>query len=135
MSDIIPPMVGHDDKFFWDGVAEGVLLVRACASCGKQQHPPSPMCPVCGSVEWVTSELSGRGTVMSWIVSRHPTKPDDNPRIVVLVQLDEGPRLVSNLCDVDPRDPGVLNDIRVEVTFVDFDEVRLPQFRPIGEVA
>lgn len=131
MPKIIPPLVGHDDQFFWDGVADGVLLVRSCAECGRQQHPPSPMCPACGSVSWSTQELSGRGTVMSWIVSRHPTEPDEDPRIVVLIQLDEGPRLVSKLQGVD--EDAVINDLRVEVRFVEVGGVRLPQFVPAGE--
>ena len=64
----------------------------------------------------------------SWIVSRHPTEPDDAPRIVALVDLEEGVRLVSNLQDVDPAH--VENDMPVEVVFADVDGFTLPQFRP-----
>ena len=97
MPSVIPPNVGHDDAYFWEGVAAGRLVARACASCGRLQHPPSPMCPECGSTDWSDRELSGRGTVVSWIVSRHPSAPDAEPRIVVLVELDEGapPRVES----------------------------------------
>jgi len=91
------------------------------------------MCPACGSVSWTTQQLSGRGTVYSWIVSHHPTDTDDAPRIVALIELDEGQRLVSNLHGVDIAD--VRNEMPVEVVFMDVDGVRLPQFRPAGEVA
>ena len=128
MPRVVPPSVGHDDEYFWNGVKEGVLLVRQCAKCSFLQHPPSPMCPECGSVEWSVHETQGRGTVHSWIVSRHPTEPDDVPRIVALVELEEGIRLVSNLRDVTTND--VRNGMAVEVVFMDIDGVRLPQFRP-----
>ena len=69
----------------------------------------------------------GRGKVQSWIVSRHPTEPDDAPRIVALIDLEEGVRLVSNLQDVEIAD--VENDMPVEVVFADIDGFTLPQFR------
>ena len=128
MPHVVPPSPTRDEEFFWRGVAEDKLLIARCASCSKLQHPPSPMCPVCGSTEWDTVESSGRGTVHSWIVSHHPSRPDDDPRIVALVDLDEGTRLVTNLVDVDPS--AVSNDMAVTVTFRELDGVKLPQFRP-----
>jgi len=125
---VVPPTVDRDDRYFWDGVAEDRLMIRRCAACSRLQHPPTPMCPRCGSVDWEAEEASGNGFVYSWIVSRHPTEPDDEPRIVALVQLDEGPRLVSNLQDVEPQ--RVSNGMRVEVTFKELDGVKLAQFRP-----
>jgi hypothetical protein len=86
------------------------------------------MCPRCGSLEWNEQELSGRGTLHSWIVSRHPSEPDDAARIVALIELEEGIRLVSNLQDIEPA--AAENDMALEVVFVDVDGVRLPQFRP-----
>lgn len=88
------------------------------------------MCPQCGSVEWTVQQTSGRGTVLSWIVSRHPTQPDDDPRVVVLVELDEGVRLVSNLQGTPPDQ--VRNGMLVEVVFLDVDGVRLPQFTAVA---
>jgi uncharacterized OB-fold protein len=85
------------------------------------------MCPACHSLTWTTREATGRGTVYSWIVSHHPTEADALPRIVVLVDLEEGVRLVSNLQGVAPSD--VRNGMDVEVFFQDFDGVVLPQFR------
>ena len=125
---VIPPGIGPDNQFFWDGVREGRLLIQRCASCGRLRHPPGPMCPVCHSLEWDTFAASGRGRIHSWIVSRHPTEPDDEPRIVVLVELDEGVRLVSNVVGASPSE--VANDLAVEVTFETVDgDVVLPQFR------
>lgn len=129
MPHVIPPAASRDDAFFWDGVKDGRLLARRCGQCASVQHPPSPMCPRCGSVQWELQELSGRGRVHSWIVSYHPTQEDDAPRIVALVDLEEGIRLVSNLTDLTPAD--ITNDLPVEVTFTDVDGVALPQFRAV----
>ena len=127
---VVPPVDDHGDRFFWEGARAGQLLIQRCRSCGTLRHPPAPMCGHCGSLEWEGTVSSGRGTVHSWIVSRHPSRPDDDPRVVVLVDLEEGTRLVSNLVEVDPDQ--VHNDMAVEVCFVAYDdgEVVLPQFRP-----
>jgi uncharacterized protein len=123
----VPPTTDHDDAFFWEGVEEGKLLVRSCAGCHQLQHPPSPMCPHCGSLAWDVHQLSGRGTLHSWVESKHPSEPDDMTRIVALVELEEGIRLVSNLHAVPSA--AVQNDMPLEVVFVDVDGVRLPQFQ------
>ena len=126
-----PPVPTFDDQIFWDGVAQGRLLITQCRGCFRLQHPPSPMCPQCGSLEWEGREVSGRGTLHSWIVSKHPTSPDDRARLVALVELEEGVRLVSNLQVAQISD--VRNDMAVEVIFADVDGVRLPQFQPTGK--
>jgi uncharacterized OB-fold protein len=116
-----------DDAFFWDAVAEDRLVIQRCADCGTFRHPPAPMCGTCGSLEWDTLEASGRGRITSWIVSLHPNRPDDAPRVVILVQLDEGVRLVSNLVDAPHRGP--YDDLRVVVEFRDDRGARTPFFR------
>ncbi|HEX3785556.1 MAG TPA: OB-fold domain-containing protein [Pseudonocardiaceae bacterium] len=130
MAHVIPPVPNRDDQFFWDAVAEDRLVVRRCAGCARLQQPPGPMCPACGSVEWAVGEVSGKGEVYSWIVSRHPNQPDGEGRIVAIIDLAEGVRLVSNLRDVQPA--AVRNGMPVEVTFAEVDGIRLPQFRPAG---
>ena len=99
------PIIHADDRYFWAGVAERRLLIQHCTACGTLRHPPSPMCGNCGSLEWDTQEASGRGRVLTWLLSRHPNAPDENARVVVLVELDEGVRVVSNLVDVPNDDP------------------------------
>jgi uncharacterized OB-fold protein len=85
------------------------------------------MCPYCQSLEWEAVESVGRGSIYSWVVSHHPTEPDAEPRIVVLVELEEGVRLVANLQGLPWSK--VRNDLPVEVFFAEVDNVRLPQFR------
>lgn len=129
MPGVIPPVIDDDDRFFWEGVARGELLIQRCQGCGRLRHPPVPMCAHCLSTAWDTLASSGRGTVHSWVLSHHPTQPDASPRIVVLVELEEGVRLVSNLGGIDW--PDVVNDMAVAVSFETFEgNVTLPQFRP-----
>lgn len=126
----IAPSISPDTAFFWDGVTAHRLLVQRCRGCGELRHPPRPMCPRCNSLDWDTVESAGRGHVYSFVLPRHPRYPGyDDPHIVVLVELDEGVRLVSNLCAVDPDD--VVIGMRVEVFYQTFDDgLVLPQFRP-----
>ncbi|CAB4728979.1 unannotated protein [freshwater metagenome] len=128
MPKVIPPTVETDDEYFWDGVQNDQLLIQTCADCGRFRHPPVPMCGDCHSTAWTATPSQGTGTVHSWIVSRHPTEPDADPRVVILVELDDGIRFVSNLVDVELVD--VHNEMRVELCFRVIDDVKLPQFRP-----
>jgi uncharacterized OB-fold protein len=118
----------RDQDFFWEGVKEGKLLIQQCSDCDRLRQPPGPMCPHCQSLSWHPKRASGRGSVYSWIVSKHPTELDANPRIVALIDLDEGVRMVSNLRDTELA--AVREGMPVEV-FFDAD-YGLPQFRPLG---
>jgi uncharacterized OB-fold protein len=123
------PGITHDNRFFWDGVKEGRLLIQRCASCETLRHPPGPMCPGCRSLEWNTVESSGRGTVYSYVRHYHPTIPPFEPgHPVVLVELEEGTRLVSDLVGTNGDDVTIGRSVQVEFNAVD-DELTLPQFR------
>lgn len=124
------PTATPDTQFFWDGVAGHRLLIQRCTACDTLRHPPRPMCPRCTGLEWDTIEASGRGTVFSFVMPHHPPYPwFEYPYIVVLVDLAEGVRLVSNLCGVAPDD--VTIGMPVEVFYEHFDDgVVLHQFRP-----
>lgn len=130
MSMRIPPTPAHDNQFFWDGLKEKKLLIQRCTGCGTLRHPPRPMCPRCNALGWDTVTASGRGTVHSFVMPKHPPlpfMPDDY--IVALVDLEEGIRLVSNLCDVAPADATI--GMPVELFFAEFDAgLVLPQWKP-----
>lgn len=86
---------------FWEGLAEHELRLQRCSGCGRWLVPPRPMCPSCNETESEWVAVSGRGTVHSWVTyaeSPHPAFP--SPHTVVLVELDEGPRLVSNVVGI-----------------------------------
>jgi uncharacterized OB-fold protein len=120
----------RDQDFFWDGVKAGKLLIQKCADCGALRQPPGAMCPHCQSLNWTAQESAGRGTVAAWIISKHPTMPDENPRIVALIELKEGVRMISNLQGVEQGD--IALGMPVEVFYADVNGATLPQFRPAG---
>ena len=130
MPAVVPPVTDDDNRFFWEGVRDGRVLLQRCAGCGELRHPPGPMCPACLSLEWTAEEASGRGTIYSWVVSHHPTEADAEPRIVVLVDLAEGVRLVANLQGVPSSE--VATGLAVEAFVAEVGGVMLPQFRPAG---
>ena len=105
------------------------------ADCAEVRFPPRPMCPACNSMrdEWVP--MRGTGTIYSWIVVHPPVLPafaDRVPYNAVVVQLDEGPFMVSNLVDID--NDAIEVGLPVEVTYVDLDDdLTLPQFRVTTE--
>ena len=121
----------RDQDFFWEGVKAGKLLFQKCQDCGAIRQPPGPMCPHCQSLKRTTHESSGRGTVAAWIVSKHPSQPDEHARIVALIDLEDGVRMVSNLHDVASGD--VALGMPVELVFAEVSGGILPQFRPATE--
>ena len=62
MAHVVPPRIGPEDAFFWDGVAAGELRLRRCAACGRVDQPPGPMCPDCGGTGHEVFTAEPRGT-------------------------------------------------------------------------
>jgi uncharacterized OB-fold protein len=123
-------MVTADNEFFWAAAAERRLVGQGCEGCGRLRHPPRPMCPHCGSLDWAAIELSGRGTVYSYAVLHHPQNSQfDYPVIAALVDLHEGIRVVTNLVGLAPGEVriGQAVDVCFETTI---DDMAVPVFRP-----
>jgi uncharacterized OB-fold protein len=127
----LAPIVTLDAKFFWDAADQGQFVGERCAECRQFRFPPRPMCPNCHSVERETVQLSGRGTVYTWIQPRHPTPFGfKEPPIVATVELEEGYRLVSNLYDIALEE--VKPGLPVEVFFAPTaGNHQVPVFRPV----
>ena len=124
------PAMTRDNLFFWEGVKEKKLLVKKCAGCGYVMHPPTPMCPKCGSFEWHTVESTGRGTIHSFVVMHHPQIPPfQYPNPIVLVDLEEGWRFTANMRDAKPEDIKIGDPVEIEFVEVEPGYL-LPAFRP-----
>ena len=125
------PSITHDQDLFFDGLKEGKLLIQKCARCGTLRHPSGPMCRNCRSLETTALEASGRGTIHSFVVVHYPQVASfDYPNPVLLVQLDEGVRIVANAIDT-PRDKIVIGS-RVELVVEKCDDdLSLPFFRVV----
>jgi 3-oxo-4,17-pregnadiene-20-carboxyl-CoA hydratase alpha subunit len=125
------PPINRDNQFFWDGVAEGELRIQRCMSCKALRHPPGPMCPQCRSLEWDFIVASGKGTVYSHVIHHYPPMPQyGSPHNVVLIDLEEGVRFVSNLLDIANEDVKVGLPVRIKFVTVDDDYV-LPLFEVV----
>ena len=127
------PGITHDNRFFWEGLGEGKLLVQRCASCGTLRHPPGPMCPRCQSLDWKAQQASGRGVLYSWVVMHHPPVPPfEYPNPIALVELEEGVRIVAQLVGVERSAVEIGMPLVCEVVEVE-EDFPLPQFRAAGE--
>jgi uncharacterized OB-fold protein len=122
---------------FWDGCKRHELLLQKCSSCGHVWFPPSARCPKCLSTEYAWSKASGRAKVWSWIVmwQRYfPAFETEIPYNVAYVELDEGPRLMTNIVGIE--NDAIECDMNVVVVFEDVTEaITLPKFRPVGSVS
>jgi len=124
------PLNRIDGAFFWAAAERGELAVQRCCKCDRLWHPPRPVCPVCHGQDMDEQVLSGQGRVLSWALSVHP-RPFGfaEPPIAVLVEMEEGVRIVSTLEGV-PLDE-VHSDLAVKVDFVRSNGGKaLPLFRP-----
>jgi len=92
------PIQRIDSAFFWTACERGELVVQKCEPCDKLWHPPRAICPQCHSTEKTEQKLSGHGKVLSWARQVRPASFGfkESPWII-LVELDEGVRFVSNL--------------------------------------
>jgi uncharacterized OB-fold protein len=125
------PPLGHDNKWWWDGIAAGELRIQRCKSCQTLRHPPRPMCGKCQSLEWDWVISKGAGTVYSYVVMHYPPIPGyDFPLPVALIDLDEGTRLVANVTGCKPSDVHVGMRVQAKIEAAD-EEMKLPFFYPV----
>ena len=105
------------------------LMIQRCASCGHHQYYPRPVCLACESANLELVEVAGRGRVYSFTVVHRAVSPRfDPPYIVALVDLEEGPRLLTHLVAIDPDEARC--DAPVRLAWLEDPEMPLPVFEP-----
>jgi uncharacterized OB-fold protein len=127
--DFIKPELNEINRGFWEAAERGELVVQRCESCSELRYPAASRCPVCLSAESSWQRVSGRGEVLSYIVIHQKYNAawaDRVPYNVSLIQLDEGPRMISNV--VPLTDAQVRVGMPVRVTFEHDDGVAIPRF-------
>lgn len=128
------PAIDDLNRPFWEAARKGELRMQQCGRCSHVRYPINPVCPRCLSAEQQWVRLSGRGRVFSTIVFHqvyHPGFADAVPYNVSLIQLDEGPRMFSNVVGVDPSSVKVGDPVEVLFDPVTA-EVSIPRFRPLA---
>ena len=129
------PRIDEVSRPYWEAAKRHELFLQQCQECGNYRYPPGETCPSCLSdrLEW--NKASGRASVYTWTVFHqvyHPAFEKDVPYAVVAVELDEGPRLITNL--VDCKVEAINIGMPVEVVFDDVtEEITLPKFRPVSQ--
>jgi uncharacterized OB-fold protein len=122
---------------YWEGTARETLQVQRCKPCAEYYFYPRPFCPRCGSEEVEWRIVSGRAKLVSFIINQRPLPPFDPsiPLVVALVELEEGPRMMSNVVDVGSDPTKLALDMPLTVKFVQRGDVKLPVFAPAGREA
>ncbi len=128
------PQPDLETQPFWDAAKDGRLLIKRCSDCSKFHFYPRPFCPHCWSeaVEWV--EASGRATLYTWsVVMRNdlPPFPERVPYVAAVVDLAEGPRMMTNVVDCDHDVLTIGMDLEA-VFHPTSEDVTIVQFRPAG---
>ena len=126
------PAPDFDSQPFWDGCREGRFRIRYCNACARSHFYPRPFCPKCWSddVEW--RDAAGTGILYTYSIVRQNDLPPFHervPYVAAIVELDEGPRVMTNIegCELDALEVGM----RVRADYkVIADDVTIPVFRP-----
>jgi uncharacterized OB-fold protein len=125
------PRPTPDTQFFWDGTRAGELRLQRCNACRTAYFPPRPFCPSCSSRDVSTFRASGRGTLASYVINHRPHPAWTEPYSIAIVELEEGPRMMSNIVGCPQTPEALVLDMPLEVTFEKLtDEITLPLFKP-----
>ena len=123
------PVIDDESRPYWEAARAHRLVLQRCGACGRHVFYARALCPHChrDALEWVRA--AGTGVVYSFTVVHRPASKafaDRVPYVVALIDLDEGPRLLSTLRVSDPAQARVGQ--RVAVAFEDLGQVTLPVF-------
>jgi uncharacterized OB-fold protein len=127
------PVPTPETRHYWEGTKKGELRLQRCDACRHVYFPPRPFCPQCASREVSVIKAAGTGRLHSYVIHHRPAPGFTPPYAIAVVELDEGPRLMTNIVGC-PQTPEALQlDMRLEVTFArQSEEITLPFFRPAG---
>jgi len=129
------PLLGRDTRGFWEHLRRHELVIQRCRECRAYRHHPRPMCPECHSLAFEWAPMSGRGEVYTYALVHHLLHPfwaGRTPYNVVLVELEEGVRIVSNLVECPNEEIRI--GMPVTVVWEDVsEEISLPMFKPVSQ--
>ncbi|MFF4767327.1 Zn-ribbon domain-containing OB-fold protein [Streptomyces sp. NPDC001255] len=128
------PTVEAETRPYWEAAAEGRLLIARCGDCGAVHHYPRVMCPGCWSESITAVEALGTGTVYTYStvhVNDLPPFKERLPYVAALVELTEGPRVMTNIVDCAPEDVSIGMPVRAVFEAID-EGVHAVYFRPTG---
>ena len=129
------PVPTPETQFFWDKCKEHELWLQRCQDCKHIFFYPRMHCPQCLSDEVPGFRASGKGTLWTYMINHRavPGFEDDAPYAIAVVQLEEGPRMMSNIVGIENTPENLVLDMPLEVVFEDAtEEISIPKFKPAG---
>jgi uncharacterized protein len=132
--DFPQPDPGEAGRPFWEGLSAGALTFQRCKACGKGWLPARSHCPHCLSDEWAREKSHGQARLISWVVyhmAYHPAFAQRLPYIVAVIQLDEGPRMISNIVQAKPESLKI--DMALSLVIENESGVSVPRFVPASK--
>ncbi|NRA04554.1 MAG: OB-fold domain-containing protein [Myxococcales bacterium] len=127
------PQPTPETAHFWEGTRVGELRLQRCAACEKVYFPPRPFCPACGHRRVRAFAASGRASLHSYVINHRamPGAGFEAPYAIAVVELEEGPRMMTNIVECPQTPDALVLDMPLEVVFEpQSDEITLPVFRP-----
>ena len=125
------PTPTPETMHFWEGTRASELRLQRCDSCKQAYFPPRPFCPHCAAREVSVFKASGKGRLYSYVIHHRPVPGFTPPYAIAVVELDEGPRMMSNIVECPQTPEALILDMPLEVAFEKIDdEITLPLFRP-----
>jgi uncharacterized protein len=127
------PVPTPETAHFWEGTRGRELRLQRCNECGEAYFPPRPFCPRCWARDVAVFRASGKGRLYSYVIHHRPAPGFTPPYAIAVVELEEGPRMMTNIVGCPQTPEALLLDMPVEVVFEQIDaEITLPLFRPAG---
>lgn len=128
------PVPTPETEHFWAGTQAGELRLQRCDDCATVYFPPRPFCPKCISRSVSVFAASGNATLHSYVINQRPHPAFEGPYAIAVVQLEEGPRMMTNLVNVAQTPETLVLDMPLQVVFEPInDDITLPYFEPAGQ--
>jgi uncharacterized protein len=128
------PVPTPETQHFWEGTQAGELRLQRCDDCRHTYFPPRPFCPKCASRKVSIVKAAGKAKLFSYVIHHRPAPGFTPPYAIAVVELDEGPRMMTNIVGCPQTPDALVLDMRLEVTFEkQNDQITLPLFTPAGE--
>lgn len=127
------PTIEEESRPFWAAARDGRFLIARCNDCGRAHHYPRPFCPFCWSENVSWEDASGMATLYTYstvFVNDRPPFDDGLPYVAAVVDLEEGPRVMTTLVDCDPAHLQVGQEVMVSYRVLT-EDITVPVFRPV----
>lgn len=128
------PVPTPETAHFWEGTRQNELRLQKCRSCSEIYFPPRPFCPACSSQQVDVVRASGKGIIHTFIISNYRTPGFEPPYSIAVVELEEGPRILTNIVGCEQSSDAIRMEMPVKAAFEPLtDEITLVKFTPAGQ--